>query len=115
MHDGAGARNPMPVTICAAMRAGSAPGSASRYDISVKAAEPTAIKMFVRRPAGFCWTSRSNEHGAERWRSAAGDQFEIGRAAWQLAARQRGQGTIHSRVRSAAHQSRYAMSFERHA
>ena len=46
-------RKPMPVTICAAMRPGSAPPCAIEADMIVNNAEPTAIRMFVRRPAGF--------------------------------------------------------------
>ena len=46
-------RNPIPVTICAAMRSGVPPTWASSRETIVKSADPTAISMFVRRPAAF--------------------------------------------------------------
>src|SRR5262245_56006998 len=52
-------RKPMPVTTCAAMRSGEpapAPNSTERIENS---AEPSAMSMFVLRPAGLWWYSRS--------------------------------------------------------
>ena len=46
-------RNPMPVTICAAMRSGVPPACAIWIETMVKSADPSAIRMLVRRPAGF--------------------------------------------------------------
>ena len=52
-------RKPTPVTIWAAMRAGSCPPRAGDMDTTVKMAEPTQIRICVRRPAGLCPFSRS--------------------------------------------------------
>ncbi len=42
----------MPVTICEGMRVGSPPSTSAMWiDTSVNAAEPTAIRVFVRKPA----------------------------------------------------------------
>src|SRR5216117_182182 len=48
-----------PVTICAAMRVGSAFPPASETDSLVYSTEPMQIRMFVRRPAGLPPSSRS--------------------------------------------------------
>ena len=60
-------RNPIPETICAAMRPGSAMltcrsayVSATWIDTIVISVDPMQISMFVRRPAGLSWSSRSN-------------------------------------------------------
>src|SRR5437867_979924 len=58
-------RNPMPVTICAAMRVGSmrVPGVSAwnaYADTSVKSADPTPTRMWVRRPAACPRDSRSS-------------------------------------------------------
>src|SRR5438132_6344093 len=50
---------PTPVTICAAMRVGSAFPPASETDSLVYSTEPMQIRMFVRRPAGLPPSSRS--------------------------------------------------------
>src|SRR5262245_317645 len=50
-------RKPIPVTTCAAMRSGVPPVSCS--DVIVKSADPSAIRMLVRSPAGFRRASRS--------------------------------------------------------
>lgn len=50
----------MPVTICAAIRVGSAGASPSiPTDRIVNSADPSAIRMFVRKPALFRRSSRS--------------------------------------------------------
>src|SRR5438067_1120392 len=59
-------RKPMPLTICAAMRSGVPPARASSMDTTVNKAEPTAMSMFVRRPAAFCRSSRSTPMAAPR-------------------------------------------------
>src|SRR5215471_18344826 len=51
-------RNPTPVTICAAMRPGSAFG-VSVTDVIVNTAQPSAIRMFVLNPALLWCSSRS--------------------------------------------------------
>jgi hypothetical protein len=57
-------RNPMPVTICAAMRPGSPNGPDISIDITVNSAAPTAMRMLVRSPASFCRISRSKPSAA---------------------------------------------------
>src|SRR5262249_1716993 len=52
-------RKPTPVTIWAAMRAGSLLASAGLTEAMVKMAAPTQMSTRVRRPAGFSLRSRS--------------------------------------------------------
>ena len=47
------ARKPMPVTICAAIRSDVPPCCAMAIDTIVNSAEPTAIRMLVRRASGL--------------------------------------------------------------
>ncbi len=60
-------RNPTPVTICAATRAGSAPGALkASIERTVNAADPIDTRRWVRIPAGWSWTSRSRPMAAPR-------------------------------------------------
>ena len=57
----------MPVTIWAAIRAGSEPGPGNAsIDRTVNVAEPTETSRCVRIPAGWPWYSRSSPTGAPR-------------------------------------------------